>query len=70
MSHYLKNAKLEMNVEEALEQLNRIKVISVSFSKDRAEVIRETSLASGKQMRIINAFNLKNELLAPKSPSL
>ncbi len=58
-----------MSVEEALEQLNRIKVVSVSFSKDKTEVIKEMSLASGKQMQIINAFNLKNGLLASKSPS-
>ncbi len=70
MNHYLKNAKVEMSVEEALEQLNRIKVVSVSFSKDKTEVIREMSLASGKQMQIINAFNLKNELLASKRLSL
>jgi len=49
-----------MSVEDALEQLNRIKVVSVSFSRDKAEVIRKTSFVSGKQMQIIETFNLKS----------
>lgn len=59
MSYYIRDAKLKMSVEEALEQLNRIKVVSMSFSRDNAEVIRKTFLVSGKQMQIIETFNLK-----------
>ena len=63
MSYYIRDAKLKMSVEEALEQLNGIKVVSVSFSRDKAEVIRKrTSLVSGKQMQIIETFNLKEFL--------
>ncbi len=61
MSYYIRDAKLKMSVEDALEQLNRIKVVSVSFSRDKAEVIRKkTSLVSGKQMQIIETLNLKS----------
>ena len=60
MSYYIRDAKLKMSVEEALEQLNRIKVVSMSFSRDKAKVIRKkTFLVSGKQMQIIETFNLK-----------
>ncbi len=66
MNHYLKDVKLEISVEEALEQLNRIKVVSVSFSKDRAEVVRKVSLVSGKQIQILDAFRLRTEFLTSK----
>lgn len=60
MRYYLKDAEVEMSVEEALEQLNRIKVVSISFSEDRTEVIRKTTLVSGKQIQILDAFDLRD----------
>jgi len=56
----LRDAELEMSVEDALEQLNRIKVVSISFYGDGAEVIRKTTLASGKQIQILDAFDLRD----------
>ncbi len=62
MNHVLKKSEVDMSVKEALEYLQRIKVVEIKFTGDRAEVVRKVTNLDERQAMLVEVFDLKENL--------
>ncbi len=64
MFNYIMNSeKVGMSVEDALEYLQRIKVVELRFQKDRVLAVRKVTNLDKKQGELAQVFNIKDALL-------
>lgn len=62
MNLILKREKVGMSVEDALEYLQRIKVVELLFQDDKVIVVRKVTMLDKKQVTLAQVFDIKDAL--------
>lgn len=62
MNYILVREKVRMSVEDALEYLQRIKVVELLFQKDGVVAVRKVTTLDKKQVALAQVFNIKDAL--------